>query len=93
MQRDPDARLSAPTPDANRVLIRTQAQALVRVLGRRKGERFLREWAAVLDDLDSVTALFPTHAARDRAPITAAQREALDWFRQIGPILWGSLRD
>ncbi len=93
MQQDPEARFSAPAPDANRVLIRTQAQALLRVLGPRKGERFLREWAASLDALESVQSLFPTQAARDRAAITAAQREALDWFRQIGPILWGSLRE
>lgn len=93
MSLNPDARFAAQTPDANRVLIRTQAQALVRVLGPRKGERFLREWAASLDDLESVQALFPTQQARDRAAITNAQREAMDWFRQIGPILWGSLRD
>jgi hypothetical protein len=80
-----------PAPDATKVLIRTQAQALIRVLGKRRGERFLREWAAVLDDLDSVQSLFPVNPAKDRAAISEAQTEALIWFRQIAPILWGSI--
>lgn len=78
-------------PDAAKVLIRTQSQAIIAALGRRKGERFLREWARLLGDLDTVQALFPTNAARDRAAIADAQREAVTWFAQMSAILWGSI--
>lgn len=80
-----------PAPSAELVVLRTGAQALVRALGRRKGERFLREWAQLLADEESVRLLFPTRPAADRAAVSVAQRQAVAWLRQTMPVLIATL--
>lgn len=80
-----------PKVDCSKVLIRTQTQALLKVLGRRKGEAFLRHWAAGLSDIETVQALFPINPRREAGDVLDAQREAVAWLQQLSPILWGSL--
>lgn len=80
-----------PAPSAELVLLRTGAQAVVRTFGKRKGERFIREWAALLASEESVRMLFPARAPSDREAVTLAQRRALAWFRQVAPVLIATL--
>jgi hypothetical protein len=74
-----------PPASAELVIIRTGTQALIRTLGRKKGERFLKEWMALLADEDSVRLLFPARPQHDRASVVVAQQQALAWVRQAIP--------
>jgi hypothetical protein len=80
-----------PAPSAELVLLRTGAQAVIRTLGRKKGEKFLREWTALLADEDSVSLLFPARGASERASVYVAQRQALAWMRQAMPTLLATI--
>ena len=84
----------ATTPEgvnAELILLRTGAQALVQTLGRRKGERFLRLWSARLANLETVRSIMPLPPASERADTAKAQREALLWWQRMAPLLFDAL--
>lgn len=88
-----EAEALLPPPSASLVVIRTGAQALVRTLGRRKGERFIREWMNLLSTEEAVRALLPARAPGDRAAVAQARSEALAWMQSIAPLLVAALPD
>lgn len=83
--------IGLPPPSATLVLIRTGVQALMRTLGRRKAERLLREWSAILVNLETVQTLLPSRSPADRAEVAKAQMEAVAWWREILPALLDSI--
>lgn len=76
-----------PPPEVSLVLIRTGAEAIIRALGRKRGERFLREWLAILATEDSVSQILPIRPPADRADVMMARRGAVAWLRQVAPTL------
>lgn len=80
-----------PSPSAALALVRTGAQAICVALGRRKAEKFLREWARIAATEESIRLLFPTRPASEREAQIVAQREAMSWLRQVLPTLIGTL--
>lgn len=80
-----------PEPDAALTIVRTGVQALCVALGRRKAEKFLREWVRIASTEDSIRLLFPTRPPGEREAQARAQREALAWLRQVLPAMIGSL--
>lgn len=80
-----------PSPSAALALVRTGAQALCVALGRRKAERFLREWARIAATEESIRLLFPTRPAHEREAQVMAQREAAAWLKQVLPTLIATL--
>lgn len=82
---------SLPAPSAELVIIRTGAQAVIRALGRRKGEKFIKEWMELLASEAAVEALLPIRPQHERAAVADAQREAMAWLRQVAPTLIASL--
>jgi hypothetical protein len=61
------------------------------VLGRRKAERFLREWVRIASTEESIRTLFPTRPASERQAQALAQLEALAWLRQVLPAMIATL--
>jgi hypothetical protein len=80
-----------PKATAELVLIRTQTQALTKVLGRKKSEKFMREWVALLATEETVRLLLPIRSPQDRETVSKVQREACAWVRQVLPTLIASL--
>lgn len=80
-----------PAPSAALTIVRTGAQALCVALGRRKAEKFLREWARIASSEESIRMLFPTRSASEREAVREAQLQALAWLRQALPSLIASL--
>jgi hypothetical protein len=70
------------------IVLRTGAQAVCSALGRRKAERFLREWARLISLGESVRVIRPKGAARLDAEAT---REASAWLEANLPALIASL--
>jgi hypothetical protein len=88
---DPSTVEDLPPVHVSLVLIRTGAQAVIKAMGRKRGERFLREWMELLATEESVAMLLPIRAPKDRAAQERTRREAVAWLRQIAPTLIGSL--
>lgn len=80
-----------PPPSAPLVVVRTGAQALIRALGRRKAEKFVREWATLFSTQESVELLLPARTPSERRAVAKAQREAMAWFREVLPTLLASI--
>lgn len=80
-----------PSPAAALTVVRTGAQALCVALGRRKAEKFLREWARIASSEDSIRLMFPIRPMEERGAQVVAQREALAWLRQVLPVLLATL--
>lgn len=80
-----------PEVSASLVLIRTGAEAVIRALGRKRGEKFLREWMNLLATEESVALLLPIRPTANRAEQSKAGREASAWLRAAAPTLIASL--
>lgn len=65
---------------ADRVLIRTMAEAVVVSLGPKKGERFLRAWAEAMTAETDAKKIFPIRGQIEG--LNAARDEAEAWLRR-----------
>jgi hypothetical protein len=65
--------------------------AHLHTIGRRKGERFLREVAMIVASEESIRTLFPSRPKHERRAQAAAQDEAAAWIRSVLPDLLRSL--
>lgn len=72
-------------------LIRTGVQALVKTLGPRKADRFLREWASILASEEVVTRLLPSRSLEEIRGHVLARRGAMAWLRQNLRMLLASI--
>jgi hypothetical protein len=81
----------APISEPCAYLISTGAQALCRVLGRRKGDRFLREWAAIVAADQAAETMIPGRSASDHFEEVEARRIGAAWLRDALPHLFTSL--
>src|SRR5690348_9222022 len=70
-----------PREEPALILLRTGALAVVKALGRRKGQRLLRAWAADLANDGAVTALHPSRTSKERAEDATAHAQAEAWLR------------
>lgn len=68
-------------------------QAFIRTMGRRKGERFIRELALIIAKEETVRCLMPTRPPEQRVAQERAQDEAAQWLRLILPMLLSALPD
>lgn len=82
-----------PRPSPEFVALRTGAQALVRTLGRKRAERFLREWARMLSVDEGVTTLLPRRPASDHAAVELAREQARTWFQSVLPAILDAVPD
>lgn len=80
-----------PPPAAYWAALRILAQAHVRAMPRRRGERFLKELAALVETEESIRLLYPTRPPSERQAQHMAQDEAAAWLRQALPMLIASL--
>lgn len=82
-----------PTPSAELVLYRAHVQALLRVLGRKKGERYLRLMAGQLaaeENLSNVLSIRPSSQALE---VRMSRRQAATIFDRLMPVFLASLPD
>jgi hypothetical protein len=80
-----------PDVDVSLVLIRTGAEAIIRTFGRRKGEKFLREWLTILSDEEKMSVILPIRPTRDRPAVMRARRQALLWLESVQPTLTAAI--
>lgn len=82
-----------PLPVASPSLsaLRMMTQAFLKTVGRRKGEKFIRELALIISREETVRTLMPTRPPEQRAAQERAQDEAAQWVRLVLPILLSSL--
>lgn len=80
-----------PAPSAALTIVRTGAQALCITLGRRKAEKWLREWARIASDAESIRMLFPTRSPGEREAVRASQLQALAWLKEALPAMMETL--
>lgn len=80
-----------PDPHASLAIIRITAQAFIKTMGRKKGERFIRELAVAISQEECVRLLLPARPPNQRAAQAKAQDEAAMWLRQILPVLLSAI--
>jgi hypothetical protein len=80
-----------PPPSAELVLFRIHVEAVVAVLGRRKGERYLRLMAQKLAAEENLSSLFPIRPQKDFASVQRARRQAAAIFERLLPVFLARL--
>ncbi|MDO8323084.1 MAG: hypothetical protein Q7T23_09065 [Phenylobacterium sp.] len=81
----------AMNSSVERVLIETQAQAIITALGKKKGEKFIRAWAAALVEARDLSEIIPLRGDRSaRSPET--HEAAAAWMSTTLPRLVRGLR-
>jgi hypothetical protein len=83
--------LTAQLPSAMTAAVRMLVQAHLRSMGRRRGERYLRELALLVENEESVRSLYPRRPKHERTAQARAQDEAAECIRQMMPELIRSL--
>lgn len=71
--------------------VRIAMQAHIRSMSRKRGERFIAELAALIEDEELVHPLMPNRPRAERSEQRRAQRQAAAWLRNILPLLVASL--
>lgn len=90
----PVAEVPAKPPDTPALLLlRTGAQSLVKVLGRRKAERFLSAWVEALAREDAVLSLHPKRQTHEREAERQNREQALAWLRASIPAFIAAIDD
>jgi hypothetical protein len=90
--REPYDPAAAPPPTVDRIMWRVQAEALVTVLGRKKGEAFIRAMATTFAAQEAVADIIPIRPGSYHADLRKAQLEAAALFRGFIPSLIARLR-
>lgn len=75
-----------PEPSAELVLFRVHVEAMLAVMGPKKGERYLRLMAEKLASEENLSALFHIRPRSDDAAVQRARSQAAELFRRHLPI-------
>ena len=89
---EPSPTEQLPPPSAELVLWRVQTEAIISVLGRRKGERFLRVMADKLANEENMSAVFQIRPSSERGAVSRARQEAAEIFKRLLPLFLARLR-
>lgn len=76
---------------AMEIVVLTGAGALIQTLGRKKAERFIRDWASRIARQEAVSRLLPDRSASSIRARSRDQEDAAAWMRENIPALLASL--
>ena len=80
-----------PPPRAELVICRVGIEALLDVLGPKKGERFLKCMADRLETEERLSEVIRIRASCEDGAVKQARQEAMMWFRQMLPTFMARL--
>jgi hypothetical protein len=82
-----------PDPSAELVLWRVSVQCFVAMVGRRKGERFLRLMAEKLAQEENMASVFSIRPHAQHVAVRRARKEAATVYERLLPIFLAGLAD